>query len=73
MTGDRSQIPVQPAPFEYGLPHFARSLQGPGPVIIVAVGSSTTAGEGGIAPYPSRLQALLTDQYPAAVIDVDRD
>ena len=70
MTTDRSQIPVQPDPFEHGLPHLARSLQGPGPVKIVALGSSTTAGEGGIAPYPSRLQALLKDQYPAAGIDV---
>jgi lysophospholipase L1-like esterase len=70
MAGDPSQIPVQPAPFEFGLPHFARSLQGPGPAKIVTLGSSTTAGEGSIAPYSSRLQALLKDHYPAAVIDV---
>jgi lysophospholipase L1-like esterase len=70
MAADLSQIPVEPIPFEYGLPHFARSLQRPGPVSVVALGSSTTAGEGGIAPYPSRLRALLTDQYPTVTIDV---
>jgi lysophospholipase L1-like esterase len=70
MAADLPQIPVEPAPFEYGLPHFARSLQGVGHVNVVALGSSTTAGEGGIAPYPSRLQALLKDQYPTVTIDV---
>ncbi len=70
MSADPSQIPVQLDPFDYGLSHFAVSLQGPGPVKVVALGSSTTAGEGGIAPYPSRLQALLTDRYSAVTIDV---
>jgi lysophospholipase L1-like esterase len=70
MIANRFQIPIQLDPFEYRLPHFARSLRGSGPVSIVALGSSSTAGEGGIAPYPSRLQALLKDQYPTAAIDV---
>lgn len=70
MTVDRFQIPVQLAPLKYGLPYLARSLRGSGPVNIVALGSSSTAGEGGIAPYPSRLHALLKSQYPAAAIEV---
>jgi hypothetical protein len=69
MAADFPQIPVAPIPFEYGLPHFARGLQG-GLVNVVALGSSSTAGEGGIAPYPSRLQALLTDQYPTVAVNI---
>jgi hypothetical protein len=56
-------------PFEFGLPHLAQSLDRE-QARIVAIGSSTTAGEGGIAPYPSRLLSLLRSQYPSATIDV---
>jgi lysophospholipase L1-like esterase len=70
MIGDPFQIPVQPTPFQYGLPNLAAGLQGAGPVKIVAVGSSTTAGEGGILAYPYRLQLLLRGQYPEIMIDV---
>jgi lysophospholipase L1-like esterase len=70
MSIDTLQIPVQPEPFEFELQHFAQSLRNGGLVNIVALGSSTTAGEGGIAPYPSRLQALLTDQYSTVAINV---
>jgi lysophospholipase L1-like esterase len=35
---------------------------------IVAIGSSTTAGEGSIKPYPERLPSFLQAQYPNVVI-----
>jgi lysophospholipase L1-like esterase len=65
-----SQIPVGAAAFRYGLPSFARSLSGAGPARIVAIGSSSTAGEGGIVAFPYRLEALLRDQYRHIMIDV---
>lgn len=58
------QIPVQPEPFTRGLPNLAKALDGSGPVTIVALGSSTTAGEGNIPAYPERLEAMLQAQYP---------
>jgi lysophospholipase L1-like esterase len=71
---DPSLIPVQAAPFEQPLTNLANRLRGGGPVKVVAIGSSTTAGEGGIAPYPQRLLADLRIQFrapfPNATIDV---
>ena len=52
-------IPAQPVPFAYRLTNLEASLAGTGPVRIVAIGSSTTAGEGNIKPYPERLEAAL--------------
>jgi hypothetical protein len=37
---------------------------------IVAVGSSSTAGEGGIVPFPYRLELALRNRYPGRIIDV---
>jgi lysophospholipase L1-like esterase len=70
MSNDPSQIPVQPVAFQYPLPNFAQCLQSLGPAKVVALGSSTTAGEGGIVAYPSRLEALLRLKYPDLMIDV---
>ncbi len=68
MDSDPSQIiPVGPILFEQDLPHFARSLIRGKPKII-AIGSSTTAGEGNIKPYPDRLPSLLQIPYPNAKI-----
>ena len=68
MDSDPSQIiPVGPIPFDHGLPHFAHSLIRGKPKI-VAIGSSTTAGEGNIKPYPDRLLSLLQVPYPNARI-----
>ncbi|MGA7803580.1 SGNH/GDSL hydrolase family protein [Bradyrhizobium sp.] len=67
MDSDPSKIPVEPIPFEHGLPRFAHSL-GRGHPRIVAIGSSTTAGEGNIKPYPARLLEFLQAQYPNAGI-----
>jgi lysophospholipase L1-like esterase len=70
MDSDPSQIPVRAIPFEHGLYNFARCLRSLGPAKIVAIGSSTTAGEGGIVAYPYRLEALLRGQYHDLMIDV---
>ncbi len=69
MALDASQIPVNATPFEQPLTIFANRLKG-GQVKVVAIGSSTTAGEGGIAPYPQRLLANLRILFPKATIDV---
>ena len=66
MDSDSSQIPVEPIPFEYGLTRFAQSVRGRAK--IVAIGSSSTAGHGGIQPYPERLLSFLQAQYPKAEI-----
>jgi hypothetical protein len=66
MDSDPSQIPVVPIPFDYGLTHFAQSLRGR--ARIVAIGSSSTVGDGSIRPYPERLLPLLQAQYPNAKI-----
>ncbi|MDR3464986.1 MAG: GDSL-type esterase/lipase family protein [Xanthobacteraceae bacterium] len=70
MAVDPSQIPVQAAPFEFELPNFTDCLFGLGPVTIVAIGSSTTAGEGGIVAYPYRLEALFRKNHARPMIDV---
>ena len=63
MDVDPSQIPVLPIPFQHGLTRFARSLTA-GQARIVAIGSSTTAGEGNIKAYPERLLTFLQAEYP---------
>src|ERR1700675_377565 len=67
MDSDPSQIPVLPIPFEHGLTHFEQSLTA-GQAKIVAIGSSTTAGEGNITAYPGRLLSFLQNEYPKANI-----
>lgn len=69
MDSDPSQIPVVPIPFEHGLTSFAQSL-GRGRARIVAIGSSTTAGEGNIRAYPERLVGFLRDAYPKSAIEM---
>jgi lysophospholipase L1-like esterase len=69
MDSDPSQIPVVPIPFEHGLKRFEQSLRR-GQTKIVAIGSSTTAGEGSIKAYPERLQSLLQAEYSDADITV---
>jgi lysophospholipase L1-like esterase len=67
MDSDLQEIPVEPIPFEYGLTRFAQSLDR-GHAKIVAIGSSTTEGEGDITPYPGRLLSLLQKAYSKANI-----
>jgi hypothetical protein len=69
MDSDLSRIPVVPIPFEHDLTRFAQSLARGRPKI-VAIGSSTTAGEGNIKPYPERLESFLQADYPNARIAV---
>jgi lysophospholipase L1-like esterase len=55
------------------LPHVASKLAAGQPVVIVAFGSSSTAGVGTSSPeftYPNRLAAQLRRQYPTADITV---
>jgi len=55
------------------LPHVAGKLVAGKPVVIVAFGSSSTAGYGATSPdfnYPNRLAAQLRRQYPTADITV---
>src|SRR6478672_9428462 len=55
------------------LPHVASKLASGEPVLIIAFGSSSTAGYGTTSPeytYPNRLAAQLHRQYPTADITV---
>ena len=55
------------------LPHVASKLAAGAPVVIIAFGSSSTAGYGSTSPdytYPNRLAAQLRRQYPSADITV---
>jgi lysophospholipase L1-like esterase len=70
MNSSPPQIPVQPVPFEYDLPNLAQAVDAAGVVRIVALGSSTTAGEGGIVAYPYRLEAVLRERYQNPRIDI---
>jgi acyl-CoA thioesterase-1 len=56
--------------FKYPLPYLAQALKSQRKITIVAIGSSSTAGEGDIVPYPSRLQMALRKQFPDRMIDV---
>jgi lysophospholipase L1-like esterase len=65
------EIPVSHSPFEHRLSQFSQRFNATGPVKIVAIGSSSTAGEGGIAPYPCRLEGALRDpnNWPSSGAD----
>jgi lysophospholipase L1-like esterase len=65
-----SKIPVHAAPFAHRLPNFASRLSGNGPIKVVAIGSSSTAGEGGIVPYTYRVETALRAKYAGRMIDV---
>jgi hypothetical protein len=63
-------IPADLIRFDRPLFHLAKQLEGTGPIKIVAIGSSSTAGEGTIAPYPGRLESALRLRFPGRRIDV---
>jgi hypothetical protein len=63
-------IPAHVEAFPYRLPNFANRLNGPGSIKIVAIGSSSTIGEGDIVPFTYRLEMALKDKYPNRMIDV---
>jgi acyl-CoA thioesterase-1 len=56
--------------FRYPLPHLMRSLKLQRKIKIVAIGSSSTAGEGDLVPYPARLELLLRGKFRDRMIDV---
>jgi lysophospholipase L1-like esterase len=56
--------------FKFPLPHLSQSLKRERKIRIVAIGSSSTAGEGKIVPYPCRLELALRDRYHGRMIDV---
>ena len=60
--------------FKSALPNLARMIRNGGPVRIIALGSSSTAGSGASSPlasYPARLDAELEQRFPAKDIHVD--
>lgn len=65
-------IPAHADAFVHRLPNFAKRLADGGPVKVVAIGSSSTAGEGKVVPYPTRLQAALKDKYSERVSVLNR-
>jgi acyl-CoA thioesterase I len=56
--------------FKYPLPHLAQSLRHQRKSRIVAIGSSSVAGEGNIIPFPARLELALRGKYYGRLIDV---
>jgi len=56
-------VPVEFVSLKYPLPHLVEALRGKGPVRIVAMGSSSTAGRGDVVPYPHRLEMYLRARY----------
>lgn len=56
--------------FKYRLPQLTRALQHRRKIRIVAIGSSSTAGEGKVIPYPCRLEMELRDKHRDQMIDV---
>src|SRR6476620_2363849 len=56
-------LPAEIVDLKYSLPHFRQALSGSGPVQIVAMGSSSTAGYKDVIPYPARLELYLRQHY----------
>jgi acyl-CoA thioesterase-1 len=56
--------------FQYGLRHLTRALNEQRKIKIVAIGSSSTAGEGDVIPFPHRLELALRKRFPGRMIDV---
>ena len=57
------EVAVFHSPFGYRLSQFSERFNAAGPVKNVAIGASSTAGEGGVAPYPCRLELVLRDEH----------
>jgi hypothetical protein len=55
---------------DYPLPHLSDALRRQRKIKIVAIGSSSTAGEGEVVPFPHRLELGLRSTYPGRMIDV---
>src|SRR5258708_22111214 len=62
-TAPDVDVPVEFVTRKYPLPHLSEALHGKGPVRIVAMGSSSTAGRWDVVPYPHRLEMYLRARY----------
>ena len=60
-------VPAEFITLKYPLPHLAEALRGKGPVRIVAMGSSSTAGREDVVPYPHRLEMYLRSPIQRSV------
>ena len=56
--------------YSFKLRHFGESLERRRKPKVVAIGSSSTAGEADIMPYPARLEMMLRDGFHHRMIDV---
>jgi lysophospholipase L1-like esterase len=65
-------IPAHADTFAYPLPNFTKRLAGADVIKIVAIGSSSTAGEGNIVPYPTRLETAMRARYKDRVMVLNR-
>ncbi len=63
-------IPDELIRLKQRLPHLVQALTSQRKIRIVAIGSSSTAGEGDVVPYPCRLELLLRNRFPDRMIDV---
>lgn len=66
----RCEIPADLIRFDRPLFHLAKQLGVAEAINIVAIGSSSTFGEGAIAPYPGRLEKALRLRFPGQTINV---
>lgn len=66
--------PCDPHPdlveFNYPLPHLTDALKRRRKIKVVAIGSSSTAGEDNLIPFPPRLELALRRRFPDRMIDV---
>jgi hypothetical protein len=69
-----ADTPAEFTTLKYPLPKLTQAFQRKGPVRIVAMGSSSTAGRGDVVPYPYRLEMYLRahhkDRFPDLRIEV---
>jgi hypothetical protein len=65
MSDDFPNLDVPPGivDWKYPLENFRAALGGSGPVRVVAMGSSSTAGLRNVVPYPARLELYLRKHY----------
>ncbi|MBR0851553.1 SGNH/GDSL hydrolase family protein [Bradyrhizobium diazoefficiens] len=63
-------IPAKAAAFKHPMRALSGRLAGVGAIKVVAIGSSTTAGEGDIVPYPQRLETALRNRFNGRPFDV---
>jgi acyl-CoA thioesterase I len=55
---------------DHELRYFKESLLSRRKIKVVAIGSSSVAGEGDVIPFPARLELALRKRYPDRMIDV---